>query len=316
MNRLAIVVKAKQGVASGVYKIPEVVRLGQMLYGTPSRTALMTAFMRAVHVRLDEPPPVLDDQLAIAFLPSPLRRYLRRRAAFPPRASLLRPADPASVAMRSQIVVRARYAEDCLAASRETGVRRYVVLGAGLDTFALRQSAPVIDVLEIDHPATQRWKQALMRQRGLVTPSELTMLPVDFERTTLAEVWPGAVEPDFISWLGTTYYLTRASIRSTLETLRRQTVPGTEIVLDYWRGSGRSSLNPLLLGTRLAVALQGEPMRSFFSPQEMEELADRAGWRVLEHCSPAEQSRRYLAKRRDALRVPSFAYLLRLGHPR
>jgi O-methyltransferase involved in polyketide biosynthesis len=153
-----------------------------------------------------------------------------------------------------------------------------------------------------------------MQQRGLTTPSELTMLPVDFERTTLADVWPDAAEPDFISWLGTTYYLSKAGIRTTLETLRQRTAPGTELVLDYWRGDGRSSLNPLLLGTRLAVALQGEPMRSFFSPREIEEVAIQAGWRVLEHCSPTEQSRRYLAKRRDALRVPSFAYLLRLGH--
>lgn len=287
-----------------------------MLYATPSRTALMTAFMRAVHVHLDEPPPVLDDRLAVNFLPAPLRRYIKRQTAVLPWFTALRPFDPASVAMRSQIVVRARYAEDCLATARGAGVRRYVVLGAGLDTFALRQLAPAIDVVEIDHPDTQRWKQALMEQRGLVVPSELTFLPVDFERTTLAGVWPDAAEPDFISWLGTTYYLSREGIQTTLETLRERTVSGTELVLDYWRGNGRSSFNPLLAGTRLAVALQGEPMRSFFSPREIEKTVNRAGWQILEHSSPAEQSRRYLAKRKDALRVPSFAYLLRLGHSR
>ena len=285
-----------------------------MLFSIPSRTALMTAFMRAVHVHLDEPPPVLDDRLAIAFLPSPLRRYIKRQTAILPLTAALRPSDPGSIAMRSQIVVRARYAEDCLENARQEGVRRYVVLGAGLDTFALRQLAPAIDVVEIDHPSTQQWKQALMRQRGLPAPSELTLLAVDFERTTLADVWPDAHEPDFISWLGTTYYLSREGIQPSLETLRERSVPGTELVLDYWRGDGRSSRNPLLMGTRLAVALQGEPMRSFFSPREIEELVNRAGWRVLEHCSPAEQSRRYLAKRRDGLRAPSFAYLLRLGH--
>jgi methyltransferase (TIGR00027 family) len=285
-----------------------------MLYGTPSRTAFMTAFMRAVHVHLDAPPPVLDDHLAVDFLPAPLRRLIKRQTAVLPLFTALRPLDPASVAMRSQIVVRARYAEDCLATARKAGVRRYVVLGAGLDTFALRQLAPGIDVVEIDHPATQRWKQTLMRQRGLAVPSELTFLPVDFERATLADVWPDAAEPDFISWLGTTYYLSRESIRTTLETLRERTVSGTELVLDYWRSSGRSSLDPLLAGTRLAVALQGEPMRSFFSPREIEKVATRAGWRILENMSPAEQSRRYLAKRKDSLRVPSFAYLLRLGH--
>jgi methyltransferase (TIGR00027 family) len=274
----------------------------------------MTAFMRAVHVHLDEPPPVLDDHLAIRFLPSPLRRYIKQQTAVLPWFTALRPFDPASVTMRSQIVVRARYAEDCLAAARRAGIRRYVVLGAGLDTFALRQLAPAIEVVEIDHPATQHWKQTLMQKRGLVAPAELTMLPVDFERTTLADVWPDADAPDFISWLGTTYYLSKEGIQTTLETLRERTASGTELVLDYWRGNGGSSLNPLLVGTRLAVALQGEPMRSFFNPREIETIVNGAGWRILEHSSPAEQSRRYLAKRKDALRVPSFAYLLRLGH--
>lgn len=275
----------------------------------------MTAFARAVHLHLDEPPPVLDDQLAYTLLPILLRRYVKRQAAMlPARFRALRPRDPASVAMRSQIVVRARYAEDCLAAARRAGIDRYVVLGAGLDTFALRQSQPAIAVLEIDHPLTQRWKQTLIQQRGLATPPELTFLPVDFERTSLADVWPDAAEPDFISWLGTTYYLSEEGIRSTLQTLRERTAAGTELVLDYWHGSGRSSLDPLLVGTRLAVALQGEPMRSFFSRREIETLANDSGWRVLEHSSPAEQSQRYLAKRKDGLRVPAFAYLLRLGH--
>jgi methyltransferase (TIGR00027 family) len=286
-----------------------------MRQGMPSRTALVTAFARAVHRHLDDPPPVLDDHLAYTFLPYPLRRFVKRQAAMPAQFRALRPRDPASVAMRSQIVVRARYAEDCLAEARQAGVCRYVVLGAGLDTFALRQPAPAIDVVEIDHPDTQRWKQSLMQQRGLVAPAQLTFLPVDFERAALADVWPDAAEPELISWLGTTYYLSREGIRATLQTLRERTVSGTELVLDYWHGSGRSSLSPLLMGTRLAVALQGEPMRSFFSRREIEALAIEAGWRVLEHLSPAEQSRRYFAKRKDGLRVPTFAYLLRLGHP-
>ena len=214
--------------------------------------------------------------------------------------------------MRSQIVVRARYAEDSLAEARQAGATRYVILGAGLDTFALRQPAPAIDVVEVDLPATQRWKQQLLRQRGIKQPTTLSFLSVDFERSSLNDLWIENLAPDFISWLGTTYYLSREAIMSTLTTLAERTEPGSQLVLDYWREPPRDADAPLLWGTRIAVALQGEPMRSFFEPREIEQLAVAAGWRVKENCTPSEQTSRYLANRKDRLSVPSFAYLLRL----
>lgn len=279
----------------------------------PSRTAYATALMRALHVHLDGAPPVLDDRVAFELLPEYLQRSIRRRAAFARAWPMrLRPQDPAASAMRGQIVVRARYAEDCLTQSRKDGVTRYVILGAGLDTFALRQPEPAISVLEIDHPATQRWKQQLLRKRAITQPPTLTFQPVDFERSSLADLWIDNDAPDFISWLGTTYYLSREGIVHTLETLATRTRPGSQLVLDYWRESPGTVNNPLLWGTRVAVALQGEPMRSFFDPAEIEQLAAKAGWRIKENCSPAEQRQRYLTNRNDRLRVPSFAYLLRL----
>lgn len=284
-----------------------------MRVASPSRTAIATTFLRAVHVRLDAPPPVLDDQIAYRLLPAYLRRYIRGRVLFP--SALFGPlslGDAAALTMRAQIVVRARYAEDSLAAARAGGVKRYIILGAGLDTFALRQTAPKIDVLEIDHPATQRWKQQLLQQRGLPPPPELEFQAVDFERTTLTDAWIDSAQPDFISWLGVTYYLTRPGFESTLRMLAERTAPGSELVLDYWCERPGRAFNPLLFGLRMAVAAQGEPMRSFFRPGEIEALAVRAGWTVIENLSPAEQTRRLLAHRRDGLRVPSFAYLLRM----
>ena len=278
----------------------------------PSRTALATAFLRAAHVHLDDPPPVLDDPFALRLLPGYQRRFIRRQAAIPKALRRFGAAYAAGAAMRAQVVVRARYAEDCLAEQRGAGAGRYVILGAGLDTFALRQRATPMDVLEIDHPATQTWKQQLLTRRGITPPDRLAFLPVDFERAGLDEHWPAKDAPDFISWLGTTYYLTREGISATLESLARSVAAGTRLVLDYWREPPGALDYTLLLGTRMAVALQGEPMRTFLAPDEAEQLAADAGWRVTENASAADQNRRYLSGRADGLSVPSFACLLRL----
>lgn len=281
-----------------------------LLQHSPSRTAYATAFMRAVHVRLDDPPPVLDDPVAYQLLPISLQLQIRGQANLRrwSRRSLAR--DRTSTLMRSQIVVRSRYAEDKLIEARRNGANRYVILGAGLDTFALRQPAPPLPVVEIDHPATQRWKQRLLLRCGITLPEKFTFLPVDFEQDRLDERWIENKQPDFVSWLGTTYYLSREAITETLRVLATRTQDQSQLVLDYWREDPRGRFNPLLWGTRLAVAMQGEPMRSFFDPEEIEELAIEAGWRIKENCPPEEQTRRYLARRKDGLRVPSFAHLL------
>lgn len=280
----------------------------------PSRTAFGTAFARAVHLRLDDPPPVLDDAVAERLLPGYQQRYIRRLGALTRfwRGYYIRQAD-AFTALRSQVVVRSRYAEDALTASRSEGTGRYVILAAGLDTFALRQPAPTVEVLEIDHPATQGWKRELLRSRGLDVPAELGFLPIDFETESLADVWPTRPAPDFVSWLGATYYLTQDAIAGTLETLAAATAPGSRLVLDYWSAQPPTAAGNLLLwGTRMAVALQQEPMLSFFEPNEIGSLAADAGWSVAENLSAADQNRRYLHGRRDGLVVPSFAHLLQL----
>jgi methyltransferase (TIGR00027 family) len=294
----------------------------------PSQTAFATAYMRAVHVNLDGPPPVLNDRVAFRLLPTYMQRVIRHQKVVASGWSRrLRIRDPAATAMRSQIVVRARYAEDCLKEVGERGGGRYVILGAGLDTFALRQQGTFalrqqgtfalrqqgggIEVLEIDHPATQRWKRHLLARRGLEEPDGLTYLSVDFERESLSDVWIEGDQPDFVSWLGTTYYLSRNSIRATLEAVAGRTRKGSQLVLDYWDARPRT-IDPLLWGTRIAVALQGEPMRSLFEPDEIESLAGTAGWRIVDNLTAADQNKRYLSHRKDGLSVPAFAHLLRL----
>ncbi|MEM7017215.1 MAG: SAM-dependent methyltransferase, partial [Pseudomonadota bacterium] len=260
-----------------------------MLEQTPSRTAQGTAFARALHLYIDDKPPIFDDYIAFELLPVTQRRYIRRLAVLS-RFWLrqYRQRYSAFTAMRGHLTVRARYTEDTLAAARQQGVNRLIVLGAGLDTFALRQQAPTIDVVEIDHPATQGWKQNLLKQRKIELPPELTFLPIDFEKTALNDVWIDNASPDFISWLGVTYYLTREAIAGTLKTLAECTQSGSQLVLDYWQDAPPMSLSsPLLRGAQFAVALQGEPMRSFFRPQDIEQLAIECGWQVQENCNPS-----------------------------
>jgi methyltransferase (TIGR00027 family) len=277
-----------------------------------SRTAMATAFLRALHWQIDERPLILDDPMAIRLLPNLQRRYLRRMALLPrTRLRRYRGRFDAIALLRAQIVVRARFAEDALGDARHAGASRFVILGAGLDTYALRQAPPAIDVVEIDHPATQRWKRELLQSAGIAVPPSLAWLAVDFERDELHDRWVQHDGLDFVSWLGTTYYLTRAAISATLATVAAGVRPGSRLVLDYWSDRPDGVAGSLLLwGTRLAVALQNEPIVSLFDPEEIAELAGAAGWRVLENLSPEAQNARYGATRADGLRVPQFAHLM------
>lgn len=281
---------------------------------TPSRTAMATAFIRALHTQIDDPPPVCDDTVALRLLPAYQRRHIERlRALSGPWLRGFRQRRAAFTGMRSQVVVRTRYAEDALESARQAGADRYVILAAGLDTFALRQPAPAVDVLEIDHPATQNWKRSLLAQQKIRLPENLAFLPIDFEQQSLDSIWIDNDAPDFISWLGATYYLTESAIAATLSTLAERTRPGSAMVLDYWCEPPPTDPGSWLFwGTRFAVAAQQEPMLSFFKPDRIARLAESSGWRVRENLSPREQTERYLANRSDGLAVPSFAYLLYL----
>lgn len=285
-----------------------------MLDAEPSRTALATAFLRALHVHIDGKPVVFDDHLAYKLLPAYQQRFIDRLALLAlPWLRVFRQRHGMLTGMRSQVVVRARYAEDTLADARREGATRYVVLSAGLDTFAARQHDPKIPVIEIDHPATQRWKRELLAGMGATKLPYLDYLPIDFERTSLADIWVASRGLDFISWLGTTYYLSEEALTSTLRSIADHVSPGSRLVLDYWRElPGIDPGQALLWSTRVAVALQREPMQSFFKPEEIAQLCESCGWTVVEDVSAAEQNARFLPGRDDRLAVPSFAHLLQL----
>jgi methyltransferase (TIGR00027 family) len=253
---------------------------------------------RAAHQLYDAPPLIFEDPIAVRILgPEYLPDVERTRFKL---------TKPHSVALRAFLVARSRYAEDLLARAVAHGVTQYVLLGAGLDTFAHRNPYPHLHVFEVDHPATQEWKHELLASSNIAESSSLTYVPVDFEHqqlaTQLAQAGHDATRPTFFAWLGVVPYLTPAAFRSTLS-LIASSPAGSGIVMDY--GQPRHALPHLeqLAHDSLAsrVQLAGEPFQLFFTPEEMaRELAD---FREIEDLGSKELNACYFAGRSDNLKL-------------
>jgi methyltransferase (TIGR00027 family) len=256
---------------------------------------------RAAHQLYDARPLVLDDPIAVAML-GPHAAELERTPGRDPEHK----ARPYSVGLRAFLVARSRYAEDLLAQAVERGLTQYVLLGAGLDTFAHRNTYPLLRVFEVDHPATQEWKRELLRGSGLPAPANLSYVPVDFERHSLAEQLHTAgfdsSAPSFFAWLGVVPYLTLAAFRATLGFLSTQP-QGTGVAFDYGQPRAALSLREQLAYDSLAsrVQLSGESFQLFFTPAEV--AAELATFRDLEDLGSPEINARYFAGRSDGLRV-------------
>jgi methyltransferase (TIGR00027 family) len=277
----------------------------------PSPTAQLAAAHRAYHLMHDRPT-ILEDTAAIWLLGPPLSVVLRvapLRWLFWRR--LLARVRPVSVF----VVVRSRYTEDSLEHSISDGCRQYVILGAGFDSWALRHEAPEVSVFELDHPATQQWKEARIQARLGTLPAHLVLIPIDFERDDITDVLRGhEFDHDsltFVSWLGTICYLTREAIAATLTSLAKVCAPGSRVVFDYFQPKSTMSSAELQLfedlnqgGTR-----RGEPIQSLLDPQEVAGMLHSAGFRVVEDLSASEIRRRYLYPRSDGLDIPGFARL-------
>jgi methyltransferase (TIGR00027 family) len=268
-----------------------------MQQAIPSRTALRVALRRAAH-QLHDKPLVFSDPIAVPILGQAYAEELHRT---PTRADR-----PFSIAMRAHLVARSRYAEDNLAHAVANGVRQYVLLGAGLDTFAYRNPWPHLQVFEVDHPATQQWKRELLETSTISIPDNLTYTPVDFETESLPDQLHYAgfdpTQPTYFAWLGVVPYLTLAAFRTTLSFIAAQP-PGSGVTLDH--GQPRSAL-PFLeqlahdsLADRVKVA--GEPFQLFFTPQEI--AAEFSSFHSIENIGGAEINARFFANRKDELKI-------------
>jgi methyltransferase (TIGR00027 family) len=257
-----------------------------------SLTAQRVAVRRAAHQVLDYPK-VLDDPIAIPIAG---------------RENLAANDSTISRSMRAFMVARSRYAEDKLAAAAANGVQQYVVLGAGLDTFAYRNPFQQVRVFEVDHPATQAWKRERLEAAGIAIPAELAFVAVDFEKQTLTTELAGwgfrTSEPAFFSWLGVTPYLTREAFEGTARFIAAMPA-GSGVAFDF--AVERSSLGMM---ERLAldelsrrVASAGEPFQLFFNPEALAEDLKRMGFSQVERLDSGEINARYFANRSDKLRV-------------
>jgi methyltransferase (TIGR00027 family) len=263
----------------------------------PSRTALRVALRRAAH-QLHDSPVVFDDPIAVPLLGAAYSEELRRTP--------VREDRPFSIGLRAFLVARSRYAEDNLKKAVESGVEQYVLLGAGLDTFAYRNSYPQLRVFEVDHPATQQWKRELLQRNRIAIPESVTYTPVDFECQSLSaqlgDTGFNQRVPTFFAWLGVVPYLTLEAFRGTLSFISTQP-PGSGVALDY--GQPRAVL-PLLeqlahdsLASRVEKA--GEPFRLFFTPADI--AAEFSRFHSLEDLGAQEINARYFSERTDQLAV-------------
>jgi len=267
-----------------------------------SRTAIGTACLRAAHQLFETQPRIFDDPVTLSLLgPAALQRI---------KAAADHYRTPERLALRAHVVLRSRFAEDRLAAAVLRGITQYVILGAGFDTFALRQPpwAQALKILEVDHPATQNRKRFLLAAADLTMPKNAAFAGIDFEHETLdvglLRYHVMINEPTFFSWLGVTMYLKEDAIDAVLRSVATF-LAGSEIVLTFAPPTGGS---PSPLAQRTASL--GEPWVSYIEPDALEAKLIGAGFSKVEFLSPAEAEARYFRQRPGDLQVPKRTNIL------
>lgn len=262
----------------------------------PDPTAVRTALWRALHLSIDPPPHVVEDDLALALADPP--EGWRARGDMDPDATR---------GFRASIVGRARFIEDLVRERAREGVDQYVLLGAGLDTFAQRARLPGLRVFEIDRPEPQAWKRARLEALGLPVPE---LVPVDFEAGArwpeqLAAAGFDRTRPAVVASAGVSMYLTAEANRATLRDVARF-APGSTFAMTFLlpaelnEASARAGVDQARRGARAS----GTPFISFYAPAELLDLAREAGFRSVQHVSAADLTARYFAGRADGLRPP------------
>jgi methyltransferase (TIGR00027 family) len=282
----------------------------------------MAAIQRAEHLLWDDDPKIFQDPLALDLsgIASAGALQARFEAFQAERSHQTMPevSERSYKCARAGIVVRQRYAEDALDEAVERGVRQYVILGAGLDSFAYRRPdlAALVRVFEVDHPATQQWKRARLRDIHVTLPSHVTFIPLDFEHHHLADgLHAGGHQPDlptFFSWLGVTHYLTEEAVFTTLRYVA-SLAAGSEIVFSYFMPEElcNDEDRPMLTLWRARRSAQGESVLSLFEPSDLAARLRALGFTQVWDIGPDEAGARYCAGRTDGLRVYPHMHLMK-----
>jgi methyltransferase (TIGR00027 family) len=277
----------------------------------PDGTAARVALWRALHIEVDAPPHVLEDKIGLELL-APDESW-RSRGDMDPQFT--RP-------FRASIVARARFIEDLVVEQAGRGLRQFVILGAGLDSFAQRRPeiASRIKVFEVDPPGPQAWKRQRLIELGFGVPDWLRFVPVDFEagaswRDGLVEAGFDDSKPAIVASTGVSMYLTREANAATLHEVatlaRGSTLAMTFLLpLELADPDVRPGLDMAEKGARAS----GTPFLSFFTPPEITALARDAGFDEVRHVSASDLTRRYFSGRTDDLRPPDNAEELLLAN--
>jgi methyltransferase (TIGR00027 family) len=293
------------------------------------RTALMSAYLRAHHAVYATPkifddfiaPRLLTEEDLVAFdnvMATALPMVDPKRAAQSPDrvdaiASMVQFYFPTSL-----FLSRSRYTEDHLIAEIRQGVTQYVILGAGMDTFAFRNpKLRNFQIIEIDHPATQDFKRKRLTELGWDIPSNLHFIPVDFMKQKLdmelANTSYDPKAPTFFSWLGVIHYLPRDVVFHTLRTITDISPAGSKIIFDYW---DNDAFIPETAAARVNIMQAmlrqaGEPMVTGLDPSTLASELESVGLRLVEHLSPSDIQDSYFQNRSDDYYAYEHAYFVK-----
>jgi methyltransferase (TIGR00027 family) len=265
----------------------------------PDSTAVRTALWRAMHVLLDAPPHVLEDKIGLQLV-APEDGWRERGDMHPEGTS----------PFRASMVSRARFIEDLVIEQADHGVAQYVILGAGLDTFAQRRPEFVerIRVFEVDQPGPQAWKRTRLIELGYAIPDSLQLVPIDFESNE--SWWDGLVaagfdprRPAVVVSTGVSMYLTKEATAATLRQLA-ELAPGSTLAMTFLLPEElvAEQDRPGLAMSQKGAAASGTPFISFYAPQDLVTMALEAGFTAAYHVSSPELAQRYFSSRSDGLR--------------
>ena len=280
------------------------IRNGKLGMAYPDSTAVRVALWRALHVEADAPPPVFDDVIGLK-LAAPDENWRSRPDMDVQWTKIFRAA----------IVARARFIEDLVIEQAGRGVSQYVILGAGLDTFAQRRPeiAARLTVFEIDRPGPQMWKRERLAELGFGVPDGLRLVPVDFEA---GDSWSQKLKaagfdtsrPAVVASTGVSMYLTKAANVATLREVAAF-APGSTLAMTFLLplDMADAEVRPGLEMAEKGARASGTPFISFFTPDEIVALARDCGFRQAQHVPAAMLAQRYFANRTDGLRPPNNA---------
>jgi methyltransferase (TIGR00027 family) len=284
-----------------------------------SVTSLVSAFARAYHSKFDTP--IVFDDYIVNDLISPqefsfISENMKQGIQFFNRDIAQKFQDNPNEILRwiTQVQLsptplgRAAFCEDVLRNEVMLGLKQYVILGAGLDTFCLRHPEfnESLEIFEVDHPATQEDKRNRLDLANLKIPVNLQFVPMDFSKKFSAQRLLDArfeYKKTFFSLLGVSYYLTKEELSSLIHQLFEITPIGSSIVFDYAdeRFFEEKGLSNRVENTRKMAEVGGEPMKSSFSYHEIEQMLEKSGLLIYEHLTPAMINDRYFSNRTDYL---------------